>query len=103
MLGVGTVSNGRKFGLPCATCWEDPLKEDRTECHCLNMMLGDQGHVVCRLAWQKESQRLCSWPDLGSGQLFFLLAISLGTLLSFGSLICKVGITEPQLQGSLCI
>lgn len=86
VLGVGTMYNGKKFGLPCVTCWEDPLKEDRiechclrAECHCLNMMLGDQGHVVCRLAWQKESQRLRSWPDLDSGQLFFLLAISLGT------------------------
>lgn len=41
----------------------------------------------------EKSQRFQSWTVLGSGQLCFFLFMSLDILLSFGSLICKVGVT----------
>lgn len=101
MLGVGTVSNGGKLGLPWSACREDPLEEDQAERHCLQA-LGDQGHVVCRADLSERQSKTLQLAR--SRFLAALLARRLpGVLLSFGSLICKLGIIQPPNSKGHCV
>lgn len=59
-----------------------------------NVVVWESEEICAKIrASIEKSQRFWSWTDLGPGQLCFFLVISLDILLSFSSLIYKVGKT----------